>query len=251
MKKESIKYSDIIYAFDIETTTADEITSIYLSSFVSVDFNVYKKDNDYILNQMTPATFCRSSEEINKYLEELNEEYKKRKEYVIIFCHNLAYEFDYLIKNIDFVKKNFNNNDALFIKPRIPLFIRVGALEFRCSYRLLNASLRSIGDNLGYQKLDINYNALYYPFSEVNSAIYQQYLDYGCTIANDGAFGILNTACNSANWASDAFAIDNIICSSDFTIQSVATDLTKTANETVLADGKIDHIPLYATIEMV
>lgn len=173
MKKESIKYSDIIYAFDIETTTADEITSIYLSSFVSVDFNVYKKDNDYILNQMTPATFCRSSEEINKYLEELNEEYKKRKEYVIIFCHNLAYEFDYLIKNIDFVKKNFNNNDALFIKPRIPLFIRVGALEFRCSYRLLNASLRSIGDNLGYQKLDINYNALYYPFSELPDIEYE------------------------------------------------------------------------------
>lgn len=92
-------------------------------------------------------------------------------------------------------------------------------------------------------------STLYDPFSETNAAIYNQFINEGCALANDGAFGILPTACNSADWANDKFAIDNIICSSGFTIESVATDLTKTTNATVLADGKIDHVPFYAVIE--
>ena len=173
MKKESVKYSNIIYAFDIETTTTDEITSIYLSSFISVDFNTYMHDNDSILDSMTPAHFCRSSEEVNDYLVKLSARQKIEKEHIIIYCHNLAYEFDYLIKNVDFVKDNFNNADALFIKPRIPLFFRVGYIEFRCSYRLLNAPLRSIGDNLGYPKLEIDYQRKFYSFSKLPDIEYE------------------------------------------------------------------------------
>lgn len=103
----------------------------------------------------------------------------------------------------------------------------------------------------GYEKYIVcgDYNStLYDPMSETNLAIYKQFMDVGCTLANDGAFGILNTACNSADWANDAFAIDNIICSAPFAIDSVATDLTKITNAAVLAAGKIDHIPLYANI---
>lgn len=173
MAKGKIKYSDTIYGFDIETTTTDELTSMYLSSFVSVNFNIYKHDNEYILERMSPATFCRTSEEVNDYLVKLSKEGKRNKEHYIIYCHNLAYEFDYLIKNIPFVTKNYNNNDALFLKPRIPLFFRVGWLEFRCSYRLLNAPLRSIGDNLGYKKLEIDYKAKYYSFSELPEIEYE------------------------------------------------------------------------------
>lgn len=173
MKKESVKYSNLIYAFDIETTTTDEITSLYLASFIACDFNVYMNDNEYILNSMTPAHFCRSSEEVNNYLVELSARQKLQKEHAIIYCHNLAYEFDYLIKNVEFVKDNFNNSDALFIKPRIPLFFRVGYIEFRCSFRLLNAPLRSIGDNLGYPKLEIDYQAKYYSFSKLPEIEYE------------------------------------------------------------------------------
>ena len=93
-------------------------------------------------------------------------------------------------------------------------------------------------------------STLYDPMSETNVAIYKQFLDDGCSIANDGAFGILPTACNSANWASDKFAIDNIICSDGITITDVWTDLIKTTNADVLAAGKIDHIPLIAELEL-
>lgn len=102
----------------------------------------------------------------------------------------------------------------------------------------------------GYQKYivcgDFNSN-LFDPMTEVNLAIYKQFLDVGCTLANDGVFGILNTACNSSDW-SEAFAIDNIICSDAFSIESVQTDLTKTTDSIV---EKIDHIPLYAVIKAV
>lgn len=89
---------------------------------------------------------------------------------------------------------------------------------------------------------------LHDPFSEQNTSIYQQFLDDGCTIANAGAFGILDTACNSADWETGKFAIDNIIVSPEITIDDVWTDLAKTTNAAVLATGKIDHIPLVAQL---
>lgn len=171
--KKKIDYSNIIYAFDIETTTIDSITSLYLSSFVSVDFNLYQESNKNILQSMSPAHFCRSSDEIDSYLRALNNKGQNEKKQYIIYCHNLAYEFDYLIKNIPFVIENFSNKDSLFIKPRIPLFIRLGYIEFRCSFRLLNAPLRSIGENLGYSKLEIDYKAQYYSFSKLPELEYK------------------------------------------------------------------------------
>lgn len=96
---------------------------------------------------------------------------------------------------------------------------------------------------------DFNSNLLY-PFSEVNAAIYNQFLNDGCEIANDGDFGILPTACNTANWDADKFAIDNIITSDGISINSVWTDLTKTTNVNVLSTGKIDHVPLIADINI-
>lgn len=173
MKKEKIKYSNIIYAFDIETTTTNEITSLYLSSFVSVNFNLNHETNEDILQSMSPTHFCRSTAEIDSYLRTLNNKGEKEKKRYIIYCHNLAYEFDYLIKNVPFVIENFDNKDALFIKPRIPLFIRVKYIEFRCSFRLLNAPLKSIGDNLGYPKLEIDYRAKYYSFSKLPKVEYE------------------------------------------------------------------------------
>lgn len=89
---------------------------------------------------------------------------------------------------------------------------------------------------------------LYDPFSEGNKEVYDGFLAEDCTLANGGAFGILDTACNSADWANDKFAIDNIIVSSAGTIEDVWTDLTKTTDSTFLADGKIDHIPLIAEL---
>ena len=88
------------------------------------------------------------------------------------------------------------------------------------------------------------------PFSETNHAIYDQFLNADCTLANGGAFGIKSTYSNQSDWSESNSPIDNIICSDGITITDVWTDLTKTTNADVLAAGKIDHIPLIAEVEL-
>lgn len=171
MGKPKREYSNIIYGFDIETSTVNHITAHYLSSFVSVDFNT--RHNESIISGMSAAHFCRYNGDVNDYLINLNAAAEREKKYIIIYCHNLAYEFDYLIKNIDFIKENFSNKESLFIKPRIPLFIRCGYLEFRCSYRLLNKSLRELGYIHGFNKLDIDYKQQWFPFSVLPAVEYE------------------------------------------------------------------------------
>lgn len=171
-KTKKRKYNHKIYGFDIETTTLEHITVHYLSSFISVDFEVRSGKTDDIINSMSKTVFCRTSDDINDYLIKLDSSLNGTGETVIIYSHNLAYEFDYLIKNIPFIRENFDNKEALFIKPRIPLFFRVNNIEFRCSYRFLNKSLRELGIIHNYNKLDIDYQSLYFPFSKLPSVEY-------------------------------------------------------------------------------
>ena len=172
MKEKKPAYSNIIYGFDIETTTTDHITAHYLSSFISVNFDLRSKSNEDIINAMSAPRFCRTSEDVNEVFEELNARAAAANEIQLIYIHNLAYEFDYLIKNINFVIKHFNNSNALFIKPRIPLFLRLGNIELRCSYKLLNKSLKKCGDNLGFKKLEIDYKNKWYEFSKLPAIEY-------------------------------------------------------------------------------
>ena len=170
--KRNKNYSEIVYGFDIETSTYEHITAHYLSSFISVNFGLrYNKDN--IINNFSDTVFCRSNEDVNSFLIELNERAQAEDKVYIIYVHNLAYEFDYLIKNIQFVYDNYKNTDSLFIKPRIPLFFRVKNIEFRCSYRLLNKSLEKLGKVLNFPKLSIDYQKQYFPFSELPENEYE------------------------------------------------------------------------------
>lgn len=171
--KTKIKYSNIIYGFDIETSTVNHITAHYLSSFVSVDFDKRGQNTNDIINSMTAAHFCRTNADVNDFLTALNLSAAADGLTIIIYCHNLAYEFDYLIKNIDFVRDNFSNKSALFIKPRIPLNFNVGNIEFRCSYRFLNKSLRELGIIHNFNKLDIDYKKQYFSFSELPPVEYE------------------------------------------------------------------------------
>lgn len=165
-------YNNLIYAFDIETTTTpDGVVVHYLSNFMSADFRLFRSGKDNIIRNLGAPVFCRTAGEIDRFFRALNNADIEGK--TLIFIHNLAYEFDFLIKNVDFVKENFKNENALFLKPRIPLFVKLGNLELRCSYRLLNQSLEKIGDNLGYEKLSIDYSKQYFPFSDLPDIEYE------------------------------------------------------------------------------
>lgn len=158
-----IEYNNILYAFDIETTTTKHNVVHYLSNFNSINFNT---------GELGQPHFCRTWQDVNDFLFKLNLIAVKNKSYYICYVHNLAYEFDGLIKNVDFVKSNFKNENALFLKSRIPLFVRCDRIEFRCSYKFFNNSLKNVGLYIGLDKLDIDYKAKYYTFSKLPTKEY-------------------------------------------------------------------------------
>lgn len=200
MEKKKIKYSNILYGFDIETTTTEnvfthngeKITAHYLSNFQSVDFSARRQPVNEIVNLISAPFFCRSAYDINKYLICLNDYAALNDETIIIYVHNLAYEFDYLIKNIPFIIENFSNDNALFIKSRIPLFMRCKNIEFRCSFKLLNQSLAALGKQLKYPKLDIEYTTKYFEFSELPQIEY----DYNERDVKLMLLAVLKECCN-------------------------------------------------------
>ena len=164
------EYSNIIYAFDIETTTTPNgVVAHYLSNFICCDFE--KRKNKNLLQEFSTPTFCRTPEDIDKFLKKLSKENGTK--IVQIYVHNLTYEFDFLIKNVAFVRRNFDNKNSLFIRPRIPLYVKCKNIEFRCSYRLLNQSLEKIGVQLGFNKLEIDYKKQYFCFSDLPENEYQ------------------------------------------------------------------------------
>ena len=191
MKKE---YNNILYAFDIETTTTPAgVVAHYLSNFLSVDFRHFKDDKNNIIKHMQKPFYCRTALDINNYLIDLNNKAEEEQKYYIIYIHNFAYEFDYLIRNVDFVKSNFRNDNSLFLKPRIPLFVRIKNLEFRCSYKLLNQSISKIGSNLGYEKLEIDYSKQYFEFSVLPDEEYKYNL-------RDTEITLLGVLKECSNW---------------------------------------------------
>lgn len=166
-------YSDIIYGFDIETTTDSDITAHYLSNFQSVDFKLRGLDREDIISSISNPIFCRSSSDVNDVLIDINNEGIDNDCIYIIFIHNFAYEFDYMIKNVAFIRDNYSKSETLFLKSRIPVIMRLDHIEIRCSYKLLNKSLKALGDDLGYPKLEIDYNTRYYEFSQLPAIEYE------------------------------------------------------------------------------
>lgn len=167
MKKQ---YANSIYTFDIETTTIDHITDVYLASFVHIPFNLNITTNEI---EAAHHTVCRSWFDINRELKKINSYYKKRHLTVICYIHNLAYEFDGLIKNCEFVKNNFEVGKYLFQKTRKPLYIECNSIEFRCSYILTRKSLSQLGKCYNYPKLEIDYKSQYFSFSELPDIEYE------------------------------------------------------------------------------
>lgn len=165
-----IEYTNKLIAFDIETTTFnysnENYVDTYLSNFLECEFNpTISKEN--FLKTVDNPYWCRSWNDINHYLIILNNRAKLQNKTQIIYVHNLAYEFDGIIKNCDFIRSNYSNENTLFIKSRKVCFTRVQNIELRCSYILLNKSLFSLGQLYGLNKLDLDYSKRYFSFSQL------------------------------------------------------------------------------------
>ena len=170
-------YLNNFIVFDIETTTFESegkvYTDLYLASFFKIPFNVNLTKGQLNCRRVN---FVRSWKETEEYLKKLSASVPHGKTQ-IIYCHNLAYEIDGIFKNIKFLRDMFINSpeecETLFVKSRKPIFVRFGNLEFRCSFKLLNKNLRTLGKLYDYNKLDIEYTAQYFSFSDLPEEEYK------------------------------------------------------------------------------
>ena len=143
-------YVDIITAFDIETTYIKEIDN-------SVMYIWQWQFGDKC------TVIGRSWYELRLFLAELKEILHDNK--LVIFVHNLSFEFQYLSGVFDFAP-----DDVFCMDSRKVLKATLNnSFEFRCSYLQTNMSLRSFCEKMGVHsyKLKMNYKKRRYWYTEL------------------------------------------------------------------------------------
>ncbi len=148
------KYKDIIAAFDIETTNDDESCQAFMYVWQAQ------------LNDVT--VMGRTWEEFRTFLGRIAERLKEN-EYIVIFVHNLSFEFQFL-RGI----YNFSQEEVFAMEPRKVLKCEMMEhFEFRCSYLQTNMSLAEFTHKMGVadEKLsgeDFDYSKARYPWTELS-----------------------------------------------------------------------------------
>ena len=144
-------YVDIITAFDIETTYIKEIDN-------SVMYIWQWQFGDKC------TVIGRTWYELRLFLAELKEILQDNK--LVIFVHNLSFEFQYLSGVFDFAP-----DDVFCMDSRKVLKATLNnSFEFRCSYLQTNMSLRSFCEKMGVHsyKLKMNYKKRRYWYTELS-----------------------------------------------------------------------------------
>ena len=156
------KYKDIICAFDIEATNDCESEQAFMYVW-QFQFG----DDITVIGHYW--------DEFLAFLGRLREKLRKH-EYIIIFVHNLSYEFSFL-RGI----YPFTNDEVFAIQPRKVLKCEMmDHFEFRCSYLLTNMSLAAFTDKMGVEALKLSgdkfdYSIQRYPWTELTE-YEQQYI---------------------------------------------------------------------------
>lgn len=148
------KYKDIICAFDIECTNdkRSEQAFMYIWQF--------QFGSNYTIIGRTWDEFI--------YFLRCLESHLKKNEFIVIFVHNLSYEFQFL-RGI----YPFDVEEVFAVQPREVLKCEMmNHFEFRCSYLLTNMSLSAFTSRMGVeaQKLsgeEFDYSKQRYPWTEL------------------------------------------------------------------------------------
>ena len=144
-------YKDLLCAFDIETTNDRESTQAFMYIW------------QFQINEIT--VMGRTWEEFITFLERIKDELKTD-EYIVIFVHNLSFEFQFL-RGI----YNFNKEEVFAIDSRKVLKCEMfNHFELRCSYLQTNMSLNEFTHKMGVQDVklsgdDFDYSIARYPWT--------------------------------------------------------------------------------------
>lgn len=144
-------YKDLLCAFDIETTNDRESQQAFMYVW------------QFQINDIT--VMGRTWNEFITFLERVKDELKSE-EYIVIFVHNLSFEFQFL-RGI----YNFNKEEVFAIDSRKVLKCEMfNHFELRCSYLQTNMSLSEFTHKMGVQDVklsgeDFDYSIARYPWT--------------------------------------------------------------------------------------
>lgn len=156
------KYKDLFCAFDIESTNDLELQQafMYIWQFQIEDYTIIGREwSEWLI-------FCE------RLTEQLQQD-----EYLMVYVHNLSYEFSF-IKGV----YGFTPEEVFCIQPRKVLKCEMlDHIELRCSYLLTNMNLATFTKKMGVkEKLsgeDYDYSKIRYPWTELTD----QELEYCIT----------------------------------------------------------------------
>ena len=156
------KYKDLFCAFDIESTNDLKLQQafMYIWQFQIEDYTIIGREwSEWLI-------FCE------RLTEQLQQD-----EYLMVYVHNLSYEFSF-IKGV----YGFTPKEVFCIQPRKVLKCEMmDHIEFRCSYLLTNMNLATFTKKMGVkEKLsgdDYDYSKIRYPWTELSD----QELEYCIT----------------------------------------------------------------------
>ena len=144
-------YKDIICAFDIETTNDLNMMQAYMYVW---QFQIGDK-----------TVIGRTWDQFLEFLERIKEQLGEN-EYLVIFDHNLSFEFQFLSGIYDFTSEEVFAID----RRKVLKCTMMNCFEFRCSYLHSNMSLSMYLDKMGvaHQKeKKYDYDKLRYPWTEL------------------------------------------------------------------------------------
>ena len=155
---------NLVCAFDIETTNIiikEEINAFMYIWQCSIN-------NDIVITGRTWEEYEALCQVINEECEQIkNERGLKEKPLLIMYVHNLAFEFQFLSGIFD-----FEPEDVFLRAARKPIYARTGCIEYRCSYIHSNMSLEKFCESMGVEnkKLsgqEFDYQKKRYPWTEL------------------------------------------------------------------------------------
>lgn len=227
-----IQVSDTIYSFDIETTTdtitlndntTKDLSSMYLACVSCCDFSIQLSQNSP--KNISRIGCFRTWKEVNDFFINLNNRHKE--ELVYIFVHNLSYEFSFRYNLIPLISKcgiaeRKDGTQKIISKKgssNAIQYIQVGNLCFLDSYLITGKSIKTIGNEQNYPKLDYNYSEKRYYYTKLDLTE----IDYCFRDTEIAILGVV-ALCKTYSWVKSA--ID---------IQKTRTSFTRINNQKIVS----------------